>query len=313
MRQAKKVAIIGGGICGLYLAWKLAEKGNQVTVFEKEKESGVSKVCSGLFSKRILYFIPESKKLIENKINSVFLHFPKKKVKVDFSKNLFVMNHRRLDKLVFNLAEKAGAKIIFNSNINSLPKGFDKIIGCDGANSFVRKELKLPEPNFRLGMLGFIEEKSNSNFVETWPCQNGFIWKIPRGKKIEYGIITKPKLAKRLFDNFLEKNNIIIEKKEARIISQGFILPSDKKITLCGEAAGLTKPWSGGGVIWGLTTANILLKSFPDFQVYRKSMRRFFLPKIILSKIATKLVYFLGFNIPWLLPKTSKIESDFLI
>jgi len=310
---SKKVAIIGGGICGLYLAWKLTEKGNQVTVFEKEKETGIGKVCSGLFSERILDFIPESKKLIENKINSVFLYFPKKKIKVDFSKNFFVMDHRKLDKLVFNLAEKAGAKIIFNSNITFLPKGFDRIIGCDGANSFVRKELKLPEPNFRLGILGFTEEKSNSNFVETWPCENGFIWKIPRGKKIEYGIIAKPKLAKRLFDNFLEKNNINFEKKEARIIPQDFIFPLHPSITLCGDAAGLTKSWSGGGVIWGLTAANILLKTFPDFRAYRKSMKRFFLPKIILSKIATKLVYFLGFNTPWLLPKTSKIESDFLI
>jgi len=325
MRQAKKVAIIGGGICGLYLAWKLTEKGNQVTVFEKEKEAGVGKVCSGLFSERILDFIPESKKLIENRINSVLLHFPKKKIKVNFSKNFFVMNHEKLDKLVFSLAEKAGVKIIFNSNITFLPKGFDKIIGCDGANSFVRKKLKLSEPNFRLGILGFIKEKSNSNFVETWPCESGFtphhfvrngewlIWKTPRGKKIEYGIIAKPKLAKRLFDNFLEKNNINLEKKQARIISQGFVLPSHPSITLCGDAAGLTKPWSGGGVVWGLTAANILLKTFPDFRAYRKSMRRFFLPKIILSKIATKLVYFLGFNAPWLLPKTSKIESDFLI
>ena len=29
-----KIAIIGGDINGLYLAWKLSEKGHQVTVFD---------------------------------------------------------------------------------------------------------------------------------------------------------------------------------------------------------------------------------------------------------------------------------------
>jgi len=35
-----KVAIVGAGICGLYLAWKLSEKGYSVTVFEKKEKIG---------------------------------------------------------------------------------------------------------------------------------------------------------------------------------------------------------------------------------------------------------------------------------
>ena len=94
---------------------------------------------------------------------------------------------------------------------------------------------------------------------------------------------------------------------------QGLIIPKNPKVTLCGDAAGLTKPWSGGGVIWGLTAANLLLKNFPDFIKYQKEAKKFFLPKIILSKAAKKMVYFLGFNLPWFLPKNPKIESDFLV
>lgn len=309
----QKVAIIGAGICGLYLAWKLSEKGHKVTIFEKEKEPGVNKICSGLFSERILEFIPQSLKLIENQINSVLLHFPKKTIRVEFSKKFLVMSHSKLDKLVFELAKKTGAKIIFNSNIFSLPKGFDRIIGCDGSNSIVRQKLGLPSPVFRLGILGFVQKLSFDNFVETWSCQSGFIWKIPRGNVIEYGIISSIWPAAKIFNNFLKKKDIKLENIKAKLIPQGFIIPKNLSITLCGDATGITKPWSGGGVVWSLTAADFLLKSFPDFQVYRKSMRRFFLPKIILSKTATKLVYFLGFNVPWLLPKNTKIESDFLL
>jgi len=307
-----KIAIIGGGINGLYLAWKLAKKGEKITLFERKREIG-NKVCSGLFSERILDFIPESKKLIENKINFVLIHFPKKTIRVNFSKSFFLMSHYKLDNLVADLAQKAGVEIVLNRNISSIPKGFEKIIACDGASSIIRKTLKLPEPNYRLGILGFDRNQKSDNFIETWPTKNGFIWKIPKEENTEYGIIEDPLLARKIFDKFLKKRNLKLIDVQSKIIPQGLIIPKNKKITLCGDAAGLTKPWSGGGVIWGMKAANILLKSFPDFLTYRKKMRRFFMPKIVLSKIATKLAYFFGFNFPWIIPKNIKIESDFLL
>ena len=320
-----KVAIIGAGICGLYLGWKLSEKGYQVTVFEKKSEIG-KKVCSGLFSERILDFIPQSQKLIQNQITSVLIHFPKKTLKIEFSKKFLVMNHFELDNLVADLAKKAGAKIILNYNtarndldvfLDVFKEEFDRIIGCDGPNSFVRESLGFPDPNFRLAIQGFtpapLLEKSGGGFIETWPIKSGFIWKIPRRGETEYGIIEAPETAKPLFEKFLKTKNLNLERTSSAIIPQGLVIPSNSKITICGDAMGLTKPWSGGGVIWGLTAADFLLKNFPDFVKYQKETKKFFLPKIIFSKIAVKMVYFLGFNFPWLLPKNVKIEGDFLI
>ena len=340
-----KIAIIGAGICGLYLAWKLSEKGHSVTVFEKKEKVG-KEACSGLFSERILEFIPQSQKLIKNRIEYCLIHFPRRTLKIRFSKKFLIISHFELDNLVAHLAGIAGAKIILNQSINSIPEGFDRIIGCDGPNSVVRKNLKLPEPTYRVAIQGFVPKSNSSNTrakrrvemnecsatsVETWPVERGFIWKIPREKDynppttsshsrsewapIEYGIISDPKEGKLLFENFLKKNNLKLEKIKSGIVPQGLIIPSNQKITLCGDAAGLTKPWSGGGVVWGLMAANILLKNFPDFLKYKKEAKNFFLPKIILSKIATKIVYFLGFNFPWLLPKNYKrrIDEDFLL
>ena len=341
-----KVAIVGAGICGLYLGWKLAEKGQDVTIFEKRDRIG-KEVCSGLFSERIFDFAPECKKLVQNRITSCLICFPKRTIKIRFSKPFFVISHYQLDNLTADLAEKAGAKIILNRNIRSyelsmFQEEYDRIIGCDGANSVIREGLGLPAPNFWLATRGFIypsaakggdermfidPEKNSVDHVETWPQKSGFIWKIPRGNETEYGIIypigakggkerkffdEKPKRAKALFEEFLTKKGLQPERTNSAIVPQGLIIPKNPKVTLCGDAAGLTKPWSGGGVIWGLTAANLLLKNFPDFIEYQKAAKRFFLPKIILSKAAKKLVYFLGFNLPWFLPKNPKIESDFL-
>lgn len=306
------MAIIGAGISGLYLAWKLAEKGNTITVFERKNKIG-KEACSCLVSERILKFISESEKLIQNQIDYCLIHFPRKTIKVEFSERFLAIYRPELDNLVKNLAEKAGAKIILNHYVDSIPTEFDKIIGCDGSNSIIRQNLRLPEPSYRLAIQGFISKNDNSNFVETWPRKAGFLWKIPRGVEIEYGIIEKPERARKLFDEFLEKRGIRLERIKSALVPQGLIVPKNPSITLCSDAAGLTKPWSGGGVIWGLTAAEILLKNFPDFVKYRNVLKKFFLPKIILSKMATKTVYFLGFRMPWLLPRNYKIESDFLI
>jgi flavin-dependent dehydrogenase len=311
-----KVAIVGAGISGLYLALKLSEKKVNVTVFEKEKKI-LKKACSGLISERIFDFLPKAKNLVQNRIDFCLIHFPKKEIKIYFSKKFFVFDRFEINRLLFDLTKKK-VKIFFgydikHSTILSLKRAFDKIIGCDGANSQIRKFLKIKEPEFYLGIQGFLSKEDHSNFVETWPTKNGFIWKIPRGKEIEYGILEKPKIAKEIFENFLKEKNLKLERENSALIPQGFSIPKDDKITLCGDSAGLTKPWSGGGIIWGLMAANLLLKNFPDFLKYQREMKKFFSLNITFSKLAKKFVYFLGFNFPYFLPKEFKIDGDFLI
>jgi len=306
-----KIAVIGAGINGLFIGQKLAELGNKVTIFEKKKETG-NNVCSGLFSLRLLDFIPEAEKLTENRIKSVKIHFPKKTIEVVFSKEFLVMSHSKLDKLAADLAAKKGVKILLDNNIKEIPSGFDMVIGCDGYDSIIRKSLKLNNLNLRLGIQGFVKEKWDANFVEVWPQKNGLLWKIPRRDEIEYGVIASPFTASWLFKDFAKKGNISFSSVKSKIIPQDLDIPDNDKITLCGDAVGLTKPWSGGGVIWGLIAADILIKTFPDIKKYRLETLLFFKRKILLSKIALKLVYFFGFKFPWIIPSKLKMESDFL-
>lgn len=308
-----KIAIIGGDINGLYLAWKLSEKGHRITVFERKKQIGGDIICSGLFSSRILDFIPQAEKLIKNRIKSVNIHFPKRNINVSYSREFYIIEHSDLNKISADLAEKNGVEIILNYNITEIPQGFDKVIGCDGANSVIRNKLKMRKLKTKLGILGFIEKECFNNCVEAWPCSGGFIWRIPRGNNIEYGIMADKNKAKEIFDGFLKEKALSLNNIKSRLIPCNVSIPNNPKITVCGDAAGLTKPWSGGGVIWGLLAADMLLKTFPDFHKYRKKANNFFIPKIILSKTALKIVYFLGFHLSWILLKNNKIESDFLI
>ncbi len=311
-----QVVIVGAGIVGLYLASKLAKK-SKVFLFEKKEKVG-GKACSALYSERIFSFLPDIKKFAKNKIEFCLINFPKKRIKIDFKKNFFVFDRQKIEKHLLLEAKKAKAKISFRKRvgereIEEFLKNFDRLIGCDGANSIVRKFLKVKKANFYLGIQGFLKKKDFSNFVEVWPTKEGFLWKIPRGKEIEYGIIERANRARRIFESFKQKQKIEIEKINCAPILEDFFVPENEKITLCGEAAGLVKPWSGGGVIWGLISANILLKTFPDFLAYQKEIKKKFSKQIFLSKVAKKIVYFLGFKFPKFLFSEYRIDGDFIL
>ncbi|MBI4095905.1 MAG: NAD(P)-binding protein [DPANN group archaeon] len=308
-----KIAIIGCGITGSYLGWRLRGLGHEVTIFEKRAEIGKA-VCSGLISERLWNFIPKKDGLVEHEISVANVHFKKWSGRLKFRQKMLLMSHAELDRYVASLAEKAGVKIVLNHKVDELPTIFDRVIGTDGALSATRKLLRLKEPHFKTGLQFFVSEKNSDSFVDTWPTKNGFFWKIPRGSRVEYGIMEEPAVARKMLDEFCETLGVKIEGLQAWPIPSGMIVSDNPTVTLCGgDACGLTKPWSGGGVIWSLTAANILLRNFPDFDKYHKELKRFFGWQLFKTKAINKLGYFLGNYAPWLLPKEREIDSDFIL
>ena len=305
-----RVAVIGGGLVGSYVAWRLSKQGNKVTIFEQNTRPG-KHACSGLISERIWSFIPEKKELVQNKIDHTKMYLKDKSTRLNFKPQMLVFNRPTLDRYVLELAQKAGAKFVIEK-IESLPNGFDIIIGCDGALSITRRKLGLKNPEFRMGILCKVEQRDKSDTVETWPLEKGFAWRIPRGHEVEYGVLAPLEKAKEEFLHFCIKQNIKPTRQQASLVPQGLITSNHSKIALCGDAAGLTKPWSGGGVIWGLTAAEILVETFPDLGAYNRALKRFFSSKLLLSKFATGLGYLTAKHIPGILPKERTIDSDFL-
>ena len=316
-----KIAIIGGGIIGLYLSWKLSEQGHFVSVFDKKNQNQIGqKVCSALFSERLYNFIPRAKECVKNEIHGCVINFPKKKVQLNFNPIHLVINREQLVKILIELNQENNTKIFFNQELAQLPSGFDYIIGCDGAGSITRRSLNLLSPKIVLGVQTFIQKAEQSDQVFTYPTSTGFCWKIPTGDCVEYGIMGDPKNIQQEFDLFLKQHQIenhgtifsaAIPQPKFVLKDAGLIFPKQKNITLCGDASGLTKPWSGGGIIWGLTQADLLLKTFPDFLRYKKQAIHKFQMPILQGQISKKMVYFLGNKFPFLMPSKLTYDNDF--
>jgi flavin-dependent dehydrogenase len=319
-----KIGIVGCGINGAYLAWKLSKR-HEVTVFEKNKTIG-EKPCSGLISERLWDFIPPNKKLIENLIDEAIINFPRKKIKLKFHPKMLVINRKLLDQYVSKFAKENGANILLNNPVKRVyfVKGrkpsiladkiyeFDYLIGCDGFNSIVRRSIDVSEPKYKLGIYTYKNKRDKSNVVNVFPSKNGFAWIIPRGSNVEYGLLEDVDIAKEKFNRFCRSRKIKPKKIYSHIIPVDLIKAEAGRIALCGDAIGLTKPLSGGGVIWGLISCDILLKSFPDFKKYNNNVKKFFEPKFIFSRIGNRIVRFLGYKLPYFLPKEIYFDSDLL-
>lgn len=319
-----RVGIVGCSINGAYLAYRLSKSGYDVTVFESKKEVG-GKPCSGLVSERLWDFVPRNDALVENAVSTVEFRFPKKKTTVVFSHRMLALKRGELDRYVAGLAEDAGAKIrlghkvvkiifvgrskphlVAESGGKTVAQEFDQIIGCDGANSMVRPYARAAKPSFRLGLYAILKRKSKKNNVEIIPTKDGFRWKIPRGGNTEVGALEKPENAKKIFRRARSLG------VHSAIIPEGLSLSKDRRFALCGDAAGLTKPWSGGGIVWGMTAANLLAESKLDTAKYNRKLQKYFGPKIFFSRLARKAVFFAGKYARFLIPKRAHTDSDWL-
>lgn len=302
-----KVAIVGAGISGLYLGWKLSNLGNDVTIFEKNFEVG-HKVCSGIISEKVFNFLNLDDSIIENTINSVYINFLNKVSIVNFKNKVFIVNRKDIDSILYNRAVNLRTNFIFGKEINTIPNNFDRVVGCDGYNSIIRKELKLVQPKMRQVIRGIYAKTDYDNYAEVWVhSSNGFIWKVPRGKTIEYGIIGDGDV-RSILSIFLLDRHVNIASFDFAIIPQGCSLSNNKTITLCGDSIGLTKPWSGGGIAWSLIAADILVNSFPNFLEYKRILYDKFRIRIAIYKAITNVVYKFG----GMLPNYNNIGFDFL-
>jgi flavin-dependent dehydrogenase len=135
------------------------------------------------------------------------------------------------------------------------------VAGCDGPKSRVRRDLELPEPGELLhGVLGFTDEADAQDFVDVHlSVPRFFAWRIPRGEAgVEYGLAVPPGGdVRERFEAFCESYGVDPGRRCSGLIPIGppDTVTSDRAF-LVGDAAAQTKPFTGGGIRYGMTAAD---------------------------------------------------------
>lgn len=279
------VLIVGAGPAGSSLACKLRSFGLSVVLADKKSVIGKS-ACSGLFSRRITKFFDIDDGMIENVVEGAIFHTKNCDFEVRKGKSAaLVVDRVKFDRFVFKKATDAGAVTLLGAHLLSwlrtdegikvyfsTAKGPQEIetkllVGADGAASTVRRMFGLGgNLKYVNGILSYFPMKDASRLVELYYSPNVapgfFAWRIPRGKRTEFGLATDMRFNHLgYFKKFLQRFDLKLSRFYAHPICFGNQESSLERVILLGDAAAQVKPFSGGGVIYGLICSDIAAKA----------------------------------------------------
>ncbi|EMA33510.1 geranylgeranyl reductase family protein [Haloarcula japonica] len=277
------VVVVGAGPAGSRYARQAASRGLDVVVFE-QGEIGKPLACSGHVSTDIWEFTEDARdELFQNEISGARFHTggPGSQDHPFYKDEVIsnVIDRVGLDKHLAGLARDAGADVREGHSVVGVTEDRDgvtvevrgddgiethrakMVAGCDGPKSRVRRELDLPEPDELLhGVLGFSDEVDHGDFVDVHlTVPRFFAWRIPRGEAgVEYGLAVPPgDDARGRFEEFVDGYGVETDRRCSGLIPIG----PPKRVTgrrsfLIGDAAAQTKPFTGGGIRYGMTAAD---------------------------------------------------------
>jgi geranylgeranyl reductase family protein len=277
-------AVVGVGPAGARFARRAAERGDDVVAFE-QGELGKPLACSGHVSLDVWEYVPEAARedLFQNAIRGARFHLGgADSPAYPFYKDGEISNavdRVQLDTVLADAARDAGADVRENHTVTAVTEHRDRVeltvrgpeetfdvaakmvAGSDGPRSRVRDALELPEPGeFLHGALAFDPEPDHADFVDVHlTVPEFFAWRIPRGEGgVEYGLAAAPGAdVPDLFDELVADYGVDVEHRCSGLIPIG---PPDTVTShrgfLLGDAAGQTKPFTGGGILYGMTAAD---------------------------------------------------------
>lgn len=301
--ETKGTIIIGGGVVGLHLARRLAERGMDVKLYESKRDisegadraSGILSI-SGLKKTGLDY--ADS---IVNTLHGAYLVAGKENLKIKSRAPMaYVLDRKKLAKSCERAARKAGAKVILGKRVGKaelLELGAEKtntVIGADGAVSMVASAFGFPsvkdyvltyKAEFRCsdiedtGMVGLYFSKSFAKGL--------FGWHVPYSRnmaELGLGVDHRAKItsssAFRLFMQSDASRSLITARGEA-LSEHASIIPLSARrqtakgnIALVGDAAGQVKATTGGGIIYGCLCADILAKTISEGRPLAEYERR---------------------------------------
>lgn len=274
------VLIVGAGPSGSYLGHLLSQKGYSVRILEEHKEVGRPVECTGLVSERVFRMARSRSKV--NEVSGANVFFPNgKSIHVAKGEKTIVMDRDRFDKDVSAMAIESGADLSINSRAisasvndefakvtyrhegNKVEESARIVVGADGINSIVRKELFHSRPGriiscYQVDSAYEMEDQDSVNvFIGSESSKGFFGWATPSGHLTRIGVGSYRSPA---YKHFLKINSRYGENRIVGI--NGGSIPVrylkktySRRSLLVGDAAGIVKPLSGGGIFTGMVSA----------------------------------------------------------
>lgn len=282
------VVIVGGGPAGLYAADCIARQGWSVAIFEEHQEIGQPVHCTGILAKEAFrrFALPQTPVFAEH--SAARFHSPSGNglsYQTD-SPEAVLIDRRRFDSSLAAQARANGAQIFLDARVSQVQRSADGVmlsttrgefggklvILATGAAYHLHRSLGLPLPKQFIHTAQAEADFPWSEEIElyfgTTVAPGSFAWIVPFQNhghtKARIGLMAT-KEAEHAFTRFVQSQpvasrvgaNQMVRLRRRPIpvtpLSQTFAT----RTLVVGDAAGLTKPTTGGGIYYSLLSAEL--------------------------------------------------------
>ena len=321
------VLIIGAGPVGGYLADKLATSGLSVLLIEEHKEVGRPFQCAGLVNPDAMEKVGLESTILTS-VWGARIHSPKGicvEIGDESEIKTHVVCRKLFDEGVVSKALEKGsdlwldsrpisAEVCENNIVVMVDKAGQKVeveatllCGADGAHSWVRRHFKMGRPTelmigFQAELVGYEGVEGRLDMFTGEEVAPGFFaWAIPSGRSWRIGVWSraddlKGRSCEQLYDSLLNhpiwKERFSGAKEVARYCGPlpcGIVRhPVKERVALFGDAVGLCKPTTGGGIGKGFQQidemADGLIKAVRSNRLSLSDMKRIAKPLKAMKK-----------------------------
>jgi len=294
------VVVVGAGPVGGFLAQRMCEGGVTVLLLEEHAQIGRPFQCAGLVNPEAMR-LTGLESTVLSPIWGARIHSPSGiPVVIGDNQEVRTWSvcRKLFDEGVVGGAMQAGADIWLSSKPVSAEEIDDHVLlsiaspegevsvrckllcGADGAHSWVRRRFKMGRPKelmigFQVEVTGYKGEQGRLDMYTGSGYSPGFFaWAIPSGETTRIGTWSKPELmgggsCEQLLDRLRAEPLWSERFSECREVGRfcgpipsGLVKrPMRGRVVLFGDAAGLCKPTTGGGIGPGFMQVEMLVPS----------------------------------------------------
>ena len=279
--------IVGAGPVGGYLAKRLANRGKSVLMVEEHAQIGRPFQCAGLVNPGSMSKVG-LEKLAQTRIWGARIHGPEGTlVEIGSSDRTRTWSvcRKLFDEAVVNMAISSGAGLMLNSrpvetrvlgdrvettiesDSGTIQVSSRVLLGADGAHSWTRRYHRMGRVRemmigFQIDVTGYAHSEGKLDMYTGRTVAPGFFaWAIPTGTTTRIGTFSRPDLLEgrssedtlnSLLNHHLWRDRFSGCSEVGRycgpVPAKPVRRPSRGRVMLFGDAAGLCKPTTGGGI-----------------------------------------------------------------
>ena len=300
MRTHAEHLIVGAGAAGCTLAWLLRQAGRDVLVLELQDAQTKDKLCGGALCGEAVRAIGSV--FGEDAVAQLAPFSPPHMRSRCLDREIVggttiaTLPRKRLDDWLLARCVEAGAEVRGRVRLTSIDKashtvtcedartgetlrlGYDVLIGADGAASATRRLLTGRQQRLATAIEGPVPLLGEDILLAYHPGQAGYCWYIPTGEAANVGCLLHAGSAadcRAWLVTFCADLGVALPALRGAPVPSGddVLLHAGENAWLVGDAAGLVRPFDGGGIHHAFASARALASALLGGEAYEAAMQ----------------------------------------